>query len=150
LLLAATGCGRVPERKAHRNHHSVALVQTSAQQSLLTTDGTVAPIAVPAAADAPYSQSAIIAMPNGQLGAIVQGGVMTYPGNAASVASATAGSLTLQLPGVQCPVPQTFGSPEPSPSGPCYPEPSVMVVDGAGGIWVVPNTTNESVEQIVS
>jgi hypothetical protein len=42
------------------------------------------------------------------------------------------------------------GSPEPSPTGPCYPEPSVMAVDGAGGIWVVPNTTNENVEQLVA
>jgi len=35
LLLAATGCGHVPER----NHHSVARVQTSAQDSVTLPDG---------------------------------------------------------------------------------------------------------------
>jgi hypothetical protein len=144
----------VPDSRSITSYGTSGFIVGAADPSLLTSTGTVAPIAAPAAAAAAYtpdSGHAIIAMPNGVLGIIGKGGVFEYPGNAASVASATAGSATLQLPGVQCLVPMSGnGSPEPSPTGPCYPEPSVMAVDGAGGIWVVPNTTNENVEQLVA
>ncbi len=144
----------VPDSRSITSYGTGGFIVGAANPSLLTTTGTVSPVAVPAAAAGAYtpdSGHAIIALPNGQLGIIGKGGVFEYPGNATTVASATAGSVTLQLPGVQCPVPiSTNGSPPTTPAGPCYPEPSVMAVDGAGGIWVVPNTTNENVEQIVA
>jgi hypothetical protein len=39
LLLAATCCGHVPERKADHTHHSIAFVQTSAQDSATLLEG---------------------------------------------------------------------------------------------------------------
>lgn len=143
----------VPDSRSITSYGTSGFIVGAGDPSLLTTAGTVTPIAAPAAAagaSAPASGQAIIVLPNGVLGIIGKSGVFEYPGNAASVASATAGSVTLQLPGVQCPVPITYGSPAPTPTGPCYPGPSVIAVDGAGGLWVVPNTTNESVEHIVS
>ena len=143
----------VPDSRSITSYGSSGFAVGAGDPSLLTTTGTVTPIAAPAAAagaSAPASGQAIIVLPNRVLGIIGKGGVFEYPGNATTVASATAGSVTLQLPGVPCPVPITIGSPAPTPTGPCYPGPSVIAVDGAGGIWVVPNTTNESVEQIVS
>lgn len=144
----------VPDSRSITTYGTSGFIVGAADPSLLTTTGTVTPIAVPAAAVGAYtpdSGPAIIALPNGQLGAITKGGVFEYSGNAASVASATAGSNTLRLPGEQCPEPiSTNGSPPPTPAGPCYLVPNAMAVDGAGGIWVVPSTTNENVEQIVS
>jgi hypothetical protein len=144
----------VPDSRSITTYDTSGFIVGAADPSLLTTTGTVTPITAPAAAAGAYtpdSGHAIIALPNGVLGIIGKGGVFEYPGNATTVAAATAGSVTLQLPGVQCPVPiSTNGSPPTTPTGPCHPGPSVIAVDGAGGIWVVPNTTNENVEQIVS
>jgi hypothetical protein len=140
----------VPNSRSIISYSASGFIVGSTDPSLLTTTGTVTPMAVPAAADTLGGRSPILAMPNGQLATISRAGVFEYPGDATSVAAATAGSVTLQLPAVQCPAPITYGSPAPTPTGPCYPGASVMAVDGVGGVWIVPNTTNESVEQIVS
>lgn len=143
----------VPDSGTITSYGTSGFIVGAAHPSLLTVTGNVTPIAVPAAATEAHSSDGgrpLVVLHGGRLGVITSAGVLEYPGNATSVVSATAASATLQLPGVKCPVPiSTSGSPPPAPHGPCHPYPSVLAVDGAGGIWVVPNTTNEGVEQIV-
>jgi len=127
----------------------------SSRPSLVTTAGTATPIAVPPTPLFPAQTGpAISVMPNGDLAAITSAGVLEFPGNASSVASATSASLTLQLPAEQCQpyAPSGAGgtpvTPLPSPTGLCRPEANAMTVDGAGGVWVVPGDQGTSVERL--
>jgi len=125
--------------------------------SLVSTGGSATSITVPTGLFLPaQSGQAISVMPDGDLAAITSAGVLEFPGNASTAASATSASVTLQLPAQQC---QPYAgsdaggtpvTPTPSPTGLCRPEADAMTVDGVNGVWVVPGTGGASVERLGS
>jgi hypothetical protein len=121
----------------------------------VTTVGVVKPITMPAAPVIPvHVGQAISLLPDGDLATLTSTGVLEFPGDASSVASATSESVTLQLPVQECGVyaPSAAGGtpvkPLPSRTDLCRPQADAMAADGAGAIWVVPGTEGVSVEQL--
>jgi len=140
---------RVADSSAISSDGASGFIVGSTSPSLVTAAGTVTPIVLPAAHPA-----SITVMPDGDLAGITSAGILEFPANADSSASATAASVTLQLPGEQClPAAGSYelaapATPQPSPTGLCHPEADKMTVDGAGGVWVVPGTGGASVERL--
>jgi len=121
----------------------------SGHPSLVSTAGKVTPIAVPAVPlSSDHPGTAINVMPNGDLAAITSTGVIEFPGDASSAASATSASLTLQLPAMRC-QPNAGSYELGTRTSACHPQADVMAVDAAGGVWVVPGTGGARVERLV-
>jgi hypothetical protein len=160
LLVAPGGAGspvvvRVADSSAIASDRAEGFIVGSTRPSLVTTAGTATPIVLPLASLIPvHAGLAINVMPDGDLAAITSAGILEFPANASSAASATSASVTLQLPAEQC-QPEapsyevgTPTTPQPSPTGSCHPEADAMTVDSSGGVWVVPGTGGASVERL--
>jgi sugar lactone lactonase YvrE len=123
----------------------------SSRPSLVTTVGKATPIVAPAVSlSSVQTGPAINVMPNGELAAITSAGIVEFPGDASSVASATSASITLQLPGEQCQPNAPSYVVRTTTTGQCHPGANAMAVDGEGDVWVVPGTGGARVERLGS
>jgi len=125
----------------------------AARPYVIRSDGRSFPLIVPSI---PLDQSGnsvpVGILPNGWLAAIGRAGVVEFPKNSTSQASAAAVAITLGLPRVQCepgiisgPVTNSPAAPRPGRKLCSAPPMEAMATDGAGDIWVVSPDRSETV-----